>query len=178
MELLERFAAGDLEAFETLFRQNQREVYAWVVRIVRDSGIAEDLTVETFWRIYRSRARFQPSGNFQGWARRIATNAALDHLRRNRRETQLPDPDQLSAPMHGDSAVRQDERRKIWQAFQQLPPKYRLVARLALIEDEPYDEIAAATGLSAGLVKIRVFRAVRMLRKSLTAMGITLGATR
>ncbi len=74
MGLLERFATGDLEAFEVLFRQHQKEVYVWIVRIVRDSGIAEDLTVETFWRIYRSRERFNPQGNFQGWARRIATN--------------------------------------------------------------------------------------------------------
>src|SRR5690349_22446787 len=73
MELLERFAAGDLEAFETLFREHQREVYAWIVRIVRDSGIAEDLTVETFWRIYKYRARFRPDGNFRALARRIAT---------------------------------------------------------------------------------------------------------
>ncbi|HEY2546624.1 MAG TPA: hypothetical protein VGI46_11205 [Candidatus Acidoferrum sp.] len=46
MELLQRFAAGDLDAFEALFRLHQREVYAWIVRIVRDTGIAEDLTVE------------------------------------------------------------------------------------------------------------------------------------
>ena len=78
MDLLERFAAGDLEAFEVLFRQHQSQVYAWIVRIVRDSGIAEDLTVETFWRIYRSRARFDPAGNFGAWAYRIASNAALD----------------------------------------------------------------------------------------------------
>ena len=51
MELLERFAAGDLEAFEALFREHHKEVYAWIVRIVRDHGIAEDLTVEAFWRI-------------------------------------------------------------------------------------------------------------------------------
>ena len=81
MDLLERFAAGDLEAFEVLFRQHQQHVYAWIVRIVRDSGIAEDLTVETFWRIYRCRARFDPKGSFGAWAYRIATNAALDHLR-------------------------------------------------------------------------------------------------
>ena len=60
MELLERFAAGDLEAFEALFRQHQKEVYAWTVRIVRDSCAAEDLTVETFWRVYRARGRFRP----------------------------------------------------------------------------------------------------------------------
>src|SRR4029077_4485609 len=90
MELLERFAAGDLEGFEALFRQHQKEVYAWIVRIVRDSGIAEDLTVETFWRIHKYRERFDPNGNFRAWARRIATNAAFDHLRKARRETDLP----------------------------------------------------------------------------------------
>jgi len=174
MDLLERFASGDLEAFEALFQQHQREVYAWIIRIVRDSGIAEDLTVETFWRIYRSQARFDPAGSFQAWARRIATNAALDHLRRDRRETELPAD--LPAAVCPDSAVQHDVRRKIQQAFQLLPAKYRLLATLALIEDEPYNHIAAATGLSANLVKIRVFRAVRMLRKTLGAMGITPGA--
>jgi DNA-directed RNA polymerase specialized sigma24 family protein len=65
MELLERFAAGDLEAFEALFRAHQKEVYGWVVRIVRDTGIAEDLTVETFWRIYK-RASTRPGISVPG----------------------------------------------------------------------------------------------------------------
>src|SRR6185369_11742094 len=108
MELLERFAAGDLEAFETLFRLHQKEVYGWIVHIVRDSGIAEDLTVETFWRIYRSRARFDPHGNFNGWARRIATNAALDHLRRSRNETELPE--ELPAAPQPDPAIASETR--------------------------------------------------------------------
>ena len=81
MEILERFAQGDLEAFEALFRQFQGEVYAWIVRIVRDRGIVEGLTVETFRRIYRAHARFHPEGNFGAWARRIETNATLDHLK-------------------------------------------------------------------------------------------------
>ena len=129
MELLERFAAGDLDAFEALFRQHQNEVYTWIVRIVRDSGIAQDLTVETFWRIYRSRSRFDPAGNFRAWARRIATNAALDHLRHSRRETELPED--LAGTESADPAVRRETRQQIKQAFFQLPPKYRLVATLA-----------------------------------------------
>jgi RNA polymerase sigma-70 factor (ECF subfamily) len=169
MELLERFAAGDLEAFEALFRQHQKEVYAWVVRIVRDHGIAEDLTVETFWRIYKSRSRFYPAGNFRAWARRIATNAALDHLRHSRRETELPED--LAGAGAADPAIRRETRERIKQAFFQLPAKYRLVATLALIEEEPYDEIATAMGISAALVKIRVFRAVRILRKKLISLG-------
>jgi RNA polymerase sigma factor (sigma-70 family) len=170
MDLLERFAAGDLEAFEVLFRQHQSQVYAWIVRIVRDSGIAEDLTVETFWRIYRSRARFDPAGSFGAWAYRIATNAALDHLRKTRRETELPAD--LAADPEPDAAAQRETRDRIRKAFAQLPPKYRLVATLALIEDEPYEKIAAAAGISASLVKIQVFRAVRMLRKQLASPGI------
>lgn len=174
MELLERFAAGDLEAFETLFRQCQNEVYAWIVRIVRDHGIAEDLTVETFWRTYKFRARFDPAGNFHAWTRRIATNAALDHLRRARRETELPGD--LACAPSADPAVRGETREQVRQAFQQLPAKYRLVATLALIEEEPYNSIAEAVGISAALVKVRVFRAVRMLRKKLNSLGVGVGA--
>jgi RNA polymerase sigma-70 factor, ECF subfamily len=174
MELLGRFAAGDLQAFETLFREHQKHVYAWIVRIVRDSGIAEDLTVETFWRIYRSRARFDPAGNFPAWARRIATNAALDHLRRSRRETQLPE--NLACPAKADPAVQRETRQRLHQAFRQLPAKYRLVATLALVEEEPYDQIASAMGISVASVKVRVFRAVRLLRKKLTSMSMGMGA--
>jgi RNA polymerase sigma-70 factor (ECF subfamily) len=170
MDLLQRFSAGDLEAFEVLFRQHQKEVYAWIVRIVRDSGIAEDLTVETFWRIHRSHARFNASGNFRGWARRIATNAALDHLRKNRHETELPE--NLPGHPEPDAIIRRETRHCINKAFSELPAKYRLVAILALVEEEPYENIADAVGISAALVKVRVFRAVRMLRKKLTSMGI------
>ncbi len=137
MELLERFASGEREAFEALFRQHQKEVYAWIVRIVRDTGIAEDLTVETFWRIYK-------------W--------------------------DLACAPRADPAVRGETRERIRQAFQQLPAKYRLVATLALIEEEPYNGIAEAVGISAALVKIRVFRAVRMLRKKLNSLDAEAGA--
>jgi RNA polymerase sigma-70 factor, ECF subfamily len=87
MELLERFARGEKEAFETLFRRFQVEVFGWTVRIVRDCGIAEDLRVEAFWKMHRAHARFDPTRSFGAWARRIATNLALDHLRKNRWET-------------------------------------------------------------------------------------------
>jgi len=174
MELLERFAVGDLEAFEVLFRQHQKEVYAWIVRIVRDTGIAEDLTVETFWRIYKHRSQFRPDGNFRAWARRIATNASLDHLRHNRREFALPE--NLACATNPDGAVRRETRERISKAFHELPAKYRLVATLALVEEETYSEIARAVGISESLVKVRVFRAVRMLRNKLNSLGVEVNA--
>jgi hypothetical protein len=58
MELLKRFKQGEVDAFETLFRQFQAEVFGWIAQIVQDPGIAEDLTIETFWRIHKARERF------------------------------------------------------------------------------------------------------------------------
>jgi len=163
MELLERFAAGDVEAFETLFRQYQGEVYGWIVRIVRNPAAAEDLTVETFWRVYRAHARFRPDGSFGAWARRIATNAAYDHLRRSRHELQLRDD--YADSEHPDPAVRREAGQRIARAFGELPVRLRAAATLALIEEEPYERIAEGLGISVGGVKSRVWRAVRLLRK-------------
>ena len=170
MDLLERFAQGELEAFETVFRQFQGEVFGWIVRIVRDPGIAEDLTVETFWRIYRARSRFDPARSFGAWARRIATNAAIDYLKTIRPEVLLTEDQAHVAP--NDPAMQRDIRERIEQAFLQLPAKLQVVARLALIEQQPYEEIAQAVGISVGAVKSRVFRAVRLMRRELKRMGI------
>ena len=79
----------DVDDFEALFRDYQGEVYGWIMRIVRDRTAAEDLTVETFWRIWKARSRFDPKREFAPWARRIASNLALSHLRHRPREISL-----------------------------------------------------------------------------------------
>lgn len=161
---LERFTAGDLVAFETLFREFQGPVYGWVMRIVRDRGAAEELTVETFWRAWNARARFDPTRSFGAWARRIAGNLALNHLKRRRPP---PIPDDPSSGATADPAIAGETRAAIERAFRELPAKLQAAATLALIEEEPYDEIARGLGISVGGVKSRVFRAVRILRKKL-----------
>jgi RNA polymerase sigma-70 factor (ECF subfamily) len=171
MELLERFAAGDVEAFEALFRQHQCEVYGWIMRVVRDRATAEDLTIETFWRMYRAHARFDVAkGNCTAWLRRIATNAALDHLRRTRREVPLAEdpPDASKVP----AAERSELRRTILSAMNSLSPRLRVAVVLALVEEESYDRIAEALGISVSAVKVRVFRGVRVLRKELSRAGV------
>jgi RNA polymerase sigma-70 factor, ECF subfamily len=169
-DVLRQFRYGNLDAFEELFRRHQSEVYGWIVRIVRDPAAAEDLTVETFWRIYRAHARFDPTRNFEPWARRIATNAALDHLKRQRHDTCLPD--ELLSPPLPDPGISEELRRETARAFHRLPPTLRVAATLALIEEQPYKDIAEALRISTGAVKVRVFRALRFLRKELKKRGI------
>jgi RNA polymerase sigma-70 factor (ECF subfamily) len=170
-DVLNEFRQGDLEAFETLFRLHQRAVYGWILRIVRNPAAAEDLTVESFWRIHRARARFEPSRSFEAWARRIATRAALDWLRTRRPEIELPV--ELPAPAAADPAISAEIRLKTSLAFQRLPPKLRIAAVLAVVEEQPHKEVAEALGISVSAVKLRVFRALRLLRKDLEQQGIT-----
>jgi RNA polymerase sigma-70 factor (ECF subfamily) len=170
MDLPELFAKGDLDAFELLFRQFQGKVYAWIMRIVRDPGAAEDLTVETFWRIYRARSRFNPESDFGAWAYRIAINLALSHLRRTPRETEL-----TGNESHGDAAdpaVQHELNDQIRRAFERLPARLQVAVTMALIEERPYQEIARTLRVPAGTVKSRVFRAVRILRKRLQRMRV------
>ena len=170
-DALNEFRQGDVTAFEMLFRLHQRAVYGWILRIVRNPAAAEELTVESFWRIYRAHARFQPSRGFEAWARRIATRAALDWLRIQRPETELPAD--LPAPATADPAVTDEIRRKTTLAFQGLPPKLRIAAILAVVEEQPHKEVAIALGISVSAVKLRVFRALRLLRKELEKQGLT-----
>ena len=173
--VLDEFRRGDSatfnDAFEALFRLHQRAVYSWVLRIVRNHAAAEDLTVETFWRIYRAHARFDPERGFEAWARTIATHAALDWLRTQRSETELLMD--VAAPPASDPAISAEIRFKTAKAFSRLPPKLRIAAVLAVVEELPHKEVAAALGISVAAVKVRAFRALRLLRKDLQQQGIT-----
>lgn len=167
-DLLARFVYGDENAFETLFRRHEAEVYRWIVRIVRDTSSAEDVLVESFWRAYRGRARFDPSRSFGAWMRRVATNTALDHLRMARRHAGRR---ALGEDMPAQVDADPDLREAIAIAFRRLPPRLQIVAVLALVEERPYAEIAVALDLPVGTVKSRVFRATRALEKEFERLG-------
>ncbi len=167
--VLQRFVRGDPDAMEVLVRTFQADVYRWIRRIVRDPATAEDLAIESFWRAYRGRARFDPARSFGAWMRRIATNVARDHLGSvQARMRWLPIAVDVAAPARSDPGLAES----VALAMGRLPTKLHIVAVLALVEDRPYDEIADALGVPVGTVKSRVFRAVRMLRKELARLGV------
>lgn len=162
-------------AFEALFRRHQRMVYSWILRTVRNPGAAEELTIETFWRIHQALDRFDETRGFEPWARRIATRIAIDWLRAQRPETAMPEEFftcmRVSAP--ADPAIAAEVRRKVAQAFRRLPPKLSTAAVLAIVEGLAHKEVATALGISVAAVKLRVFRALRILRNDLRNQGIT-----
>jgi len=172
---LDRFRHGDLDAFEAVFREHQRAIYGWILRIVRDTAAAEDLTIETFMRVHRACARFDSTRPFEPWARRIATRVSLDWLRARPHETELDEhfAAALPASPSADPGIAAEIRLKAAQAFARLPPRLRVAAVLSLVEEQPHKDVAAALGISVTAAKLRVFRAVRLLRKDLARQGIT-----
>jgi RNA polymerase sigma factor (sigma-70 family) len=175
MDTLEQFATGDVNAFETLFRQYQSEVYRWIIRLVRNPGVAEELTIETFWRIYRHGKRFDARRAFGPWARRIATRVAIDYLKSIDYRQSAGLLESATRPTHSsgpDPMLQAEVREQIARAFFALPVRLRVAANLALIEECPYQEIANALDISVSAVKMRVGRAVALLRASLERMGI------
>jgi RNA polymerase sigma-70 factor (ECF subfamily) len=173
-DVLDRFRRGDADAFELIFREQQATVYRWILRIVRDAGTAEDLTVEAFWRIYRAHARFDSERGFEPWARRIATHVALDWLRAQKRESAITPELEATLASEGTSnpGVLAEIRAKTAEAFARLPAKLRAAAVLAVLEDQPHKVVADSLGISVTGVKLRVFRALRLLRKDLEQQGI------
>ena len=141
---------------------------------MRNTAAAEDLTVETFWKIYQARARFEAARGFEPWARRIATRTALDWLRARKPETELTDQrmEIEAATARGDPAVAEEIRRKTMAAFARLPATLRVAAVLSVVEELPHRDVAEAHGITVSAVKLRVFRALRLLRKDLERQGI------
>jgi RNA polymerase sigma-70 factor (ECF subfamily) len=172
--LIERFRQGDREAFENLFREHQRAVYGWILRIVRDVAAAEELAAESFWRIYQARARFDPARPFAPWTRRVATRVALDWLRARRPETRLSDEMLAVVPaaLTADPALAAEIRARTALAFARLPARLRAAALLSVVEEQPHKEVAAALGITVTAAKLRVFRALRLLRKDLERQGL------
>jgi RNA polymerase sigma factor (sigma-70 family) len=168
--VLDQFRQGKPEAFEILFRQHQRAVYRWLLQIVRNPSAAEDLMVETFWRIYQAHARFDPRRSFEAWSRTIATHAALDWMKAQHPETELTVD--LAAMETGDPGVNAEIRRATAIAFARLAPKLRIAAVLAVVEERPHKEVAEALGISVVAVKVRVHRALHLLRRDLEKQGI------
>ena len=155
LEVIDRYAKQDAERASVLSDESispvdrLRRYFASLAANLAEQNYERGCLMGNFSTELADQSRLirdRLSSNFAAWSRRIATNVALDHLRRSRREVELPE--EMAASARPDPAMGRELRQQIRAAFEQLPPKYRLVAVLALVEEEPYENIAAAAGIS------------------------------
>ncbi|MBM3472748.1 MAG: sigma-70 family RNA polymerase sigma factor [Armatimonadetes bacterium] len=180
--LLQRARAGDGEAFEQLIEPHVGRLYNYLARMVGDPADAEDLTQDVILRAHRAIGSFRGGATFQTWLYRIATNIAVDALRRrgrrNARVTSLDDPLQAEQGLVAREVrdTQRDPQRlaeaselieQVQNAIAELSPKLRAVVVLFDIQGLTYDEIAQTLRLPLGTVKSRLFNARTRLRELL-----------
>jgi len=179
-QLVEAALAGDRRAFEQLVRRHRRPLVNHLYRLTGRREGALDLAQEVFLKVYQSLSSFDNHYRFTTWLYRIASNCAIDALRKKQPQTcSLSSPgreesgDGTTRSFPGHEPTPHDVLRlhelqgRLELAVSKLPPEYRQLILLRHRQMCRYDEIARITRLPIGTVKNRIFRAREMLRNDL-----------
>jgi len=163
--LVERYLAGDVEAFEELMRAHEDRIFAVCLRMLRDREAALEATQETFITVFRKADRFAGRSAFGTWLYRVAINSCYDLARRNRRHKAdpLPETHDPVDPTAGDAFGSVEVRPEIEAALDELPVEFRAAIILSDLEGLALDTISEVLGVPVGTVKSRVFRGRRLL---------------
>lgn len=183
-ELIAQAAKGDQDAFAQLLELHKGKVYGLTLRLTGSVEDAMDLTQETFFNAWRGLPRFNGQSKFSTWLYRLATNAAIDFLRREKRRSAVAtvplhveeEPQRaLDIPDHRFTPQTELERKELQKAIQRglerLSDEHRQALVLREVNGLSYAEIAQVLGLEEGTVKSRIYRARLALRKALLADG-------
>ena len=158
--------AGDRHALEQLLRAHHDAVRAVCFRIVIDRGGAEDATQAALLAIARSIRKFKMDSKFSTWVYRIATNAALDEVRRAQRKAVPTEDESLgrAMPAGADAADSVVESMALQAALARVSEEFRVPLVLFHLQDMPYEEIAEVLGIPVNTVRSRISRARQQLR--------------
>ena len=187
-ELVARARRGDESAFEALVTENEKRIYNLCRRLTGNQEDAAELTQEAFLNAWRGLGRFQGESSFSTWLYRLATNACIDFLRKEKRRQslsmtvslddeeearQVELPDERYAPE--GALERAEARRAVAEGLERLTLEHRQVLVMREIHGLSYAEIGQVLDLDLGTVKSRIARARGALRKVLTERGNLFG---
>jgi len=166
----------DEKAFAKLLERYKRPVYHMVLKMVRNVDDAEDLTIESFAKAFKSLHRFKKDFTFSTWLFRIATNNTIDHIRKKKLKTMSIDNsftddngDGISIEVEDENLNPQEETIKAQKAeliqvfVDKLPPKYQKLVRLRYFNELSYEEIAVELEAPLGTVKAQLHRARELM---------------
>ena len=172
--LLRKAQKGDERAFQTILETYEGPVYNYVLRMVGDRALAEDLTQEIFLRIYQGLAGFSLRCRFTTWLFQVAKNRVLDELRARERKPQsvvtlddLPPLEVVDAPPERVEAID-----AVWRAVALLNPDLKMALLLRDVVGLSYTEIADALEITLATVKWRIFKAREEVQLALEREGI------
>ncbi len=175
-QLIGRYQGGDADAFETLVRRYEKELYHFLFRFMGQTSLAEEAFQEAFLQVHLSAAQFETSRRFRPWLYTIAANKARDILRSRLRRpsVQLPVPDGrsseselwahlLSVDDRPDKEMDLAEQKEVVrETVAQMPENLRQILVMAYFNQLPYKEMAEVLDIPLGTVKSRLHAAVKV----------------
>jgi RNA polymerase sigma-70 factor, ECF subfamily len=164
----------DDHAFEAFYRKHARQTWARLYRITGDGAAADDLLQRAFLRFLTEADAARSEGELVAFLVRIATNLALDDLRKERRRHSVGESEGTSPAGAGQSDLRRD----VAKALATLEPRERAMLWMAHVDGFSHAEIAEVVAVGAGSVKVLLHRARRKLAGVLERMGMGPEATR
>jgi len=174
--LVRRCAGGEQAALSSLYDETSRYVYGLALRILRDEADAEEVTIDVYSQVWRSAAAFAAQrGSVLSWLVTIARSRAIDRLRTQGAKLRRKE-DSLDAQVHApvdaghtpeDSAALVQERKRVREALDQLPPEQRELLELAYYSGLSHSELADRLGQPLGTVKTRIRLGMMRLRELL-----------
>ncbi len=180
-ELISAVLRGDTASFEPLVQKYSPRLFATARRYARRESEVEDIVQEVWLKAFQKLGSFRGEAPFEHWLMRLAVRTCYDFLREHQRNreasfSELTDPEEdwLEKFVSQPGSAKEDAeaaRQLVRRVLDQLPPPARLIITLLEIEERPVKEIAALTGWSVPLVKVRAFRARAEMRKILAKMA-------
>ncbi len=159
---------GDVTAFERIYGKFHRRIYGVCLKMTGDRSMAEELTQDTFVRVWQKLHLYETHRSLGAWLYRIAVNVVLSDRRSQRRRArvidsrvELPEKDEPQASVAPEAGL------DLETAMDRLPPRARAVFVLHDIEGHRHEEIARLTGVAVGTSKAQLHRARRILREAL-----------
>jgi RNA polymerase sigma factor (sigma-70 family) len=162
--------ATDALDFDALYRAARDDVFAYAATLLRDSAAAEDVTAQAFERAYKKRSRFDARrGSPRAWLFGIVRNAALDELRRRKRDASAEIPGPIEEPGPDEAAELAAERAAVRAALSRLPSRDREVIALKYHAELSNAELASVLGVSPTNAGTLLHRAMTKLREAIDA---------
>ena len=170
-DLIARAQQGDRQAFTELVTRHQAGVVSLAYRMCGDLRLAEDASQEAFVRVWQNLNSYKPQYAFRSWLYRIAANAALDALRRERPTADLDHLSMADPVVTPEQSAEQDQRAaQVRRAIAQLSPALRMVLILREYQELPYQEIADTLDIPVGTMMSKLNSARAQLRKELLVL--------
>jgi RNA polymerase sigma-70 factor (ECF subfamily) len=166
LALLDRYAAGDREAFDELVRKHQKPLYSLLYRMVSNADDAADILQKTFVKAFTGISGFERRSSFRTWLYQIAINLAKNLYRDRSRAAQVSLDDVVirKDPKTLENIIRKETRERLYRALAELPEKQRLTVILRIQTQKTFEEIAGIMKCSVGTSKANYHHGVKKLK--------------